>query len=232
MIQEEYRQRDLDRALADYQQLEEERFLKQHQLTQVREYVNLLNMVIKERGMVRVYQASKAFPPRVRSFPRHELNIPAGSFLGLLLGAGLAFLLEFVSTSVKTSQDIARHIHIPLLGTVPHLDDEEIDIESMELACHVAPRSIIAEAFRGIRTNLYLSAPADRQRVVLVTSARPEEGKTSVAANLAISIGQSGRKVLLIDANLRRPMLHQIFTGTRSEGLSNILIGTPGGKTW
>jgi len=225
MLEEESKQRDLDQALMFYRQLEEDQMLKEHQLTQIREYINLLDMILKDRGRVRVELVSQALTPKERSFPKHEINIPIGSFLGLLLGVGLSFLIELVDTSVKTSQDIVRHVHIPLLGTVPDLDDEELDIEQMELAAHSAPRSLIAEAFRAIRTNMQLSAPAERQRLVLVTSARPEEGKTSVAVNLAISMGQSGRRVLLIDANFRRPTLQQLFPNTPREGLSNLLIG-------
>lgn len=151
--------------------------------------------------------------------------MPAGFMLGLLMGVGLAMLLEVVDTSVKTSRDIVRHVHVPILGTVPDLDDEEVDIDQVELASHTAPRSMVAEGFRTIRTNLLLSAPAERQRSVLVTSAKPEEGKTAVAANLAISIAQSGRRVLLVDANFHRPTLHQFFPKARREGLSNVLIG-------
>jgi len=225
MLDAESKQRDLDQMLTTYRQLEEDQFLKEHQLAQIREFINQLNMIIKDRGMVRVRQIGKALPPEERSFPRHELNIPGGSFLGLLLGIGLAFLLELVDTSVRTSQDIIHHVHVPLLGTVPDLDDEELDIEQIELASHTTPRSMIAESFRTIRTNLLLSSPAEQQRSVLITSARPEEGKTSVAVNMAISIAQSGRRVLIVDANFHRPMLHEIFPNSAREGLSNILIG-------
>src|SRR5690606_7315654 len=144
-----------------------------------------------------------------------------GFMLGLLLGVGLAMLLEFMDTSLKTGRDVVRHVHVPILGTVPDLDDEEVPIESIELAAHVAPRSMVAEAFRTIRTNLLLTCPADRQRTILVTSPRPEDGRTSVATNLAISLAQSGRRVLLVDANFHRPRLHTIFRRNGVNGLSN-----------
>src|SRR6185295_7723028 len=136
-----------------------------------------------------------------------------------------ALLLELMDTSMRTPRDLVRHVHVPILGTVPDLDDEEIPIDKIEVAAHAAPRSMTAESFRTIRTNLLLSSPAERQRTVLVTSARPEEGKTAVACNLAISIGQSGRRVLLIDANFHRPTLHQVFNRSQKDGLSNALIG-------
>jgi capsular exopolysaccharide synthesis family protein len=142
-----------------------------------------------------------------------------------LVGVGLAVLLELVDTSIKTPRDIARHTRIPILGTVPDTDDEELPIDVVELSAHTAPRSMIAEAFRAIRTNLLLSSPAERQRALLVTSAKPEEGKTTIATNLAISLAQNNRRVLLIDANFHRPALGNFFKKTNSQGLSQILIG-------
>jgi len=108
---------------------------------------------------------------------------------------------------------------------VPDIDDEELPIDVVELASYTAPRSMVAEAFRAIRTNLLLSAPAERQRVLLVTSAKPEEGKTAIAINLAISLAQNNRRVLLIDANFHRPALRNFFKKTGVEGLSQLLIG-------
>lgn len=84
---------------------------------------------------------------------------------------------------------------------------------------------MVAEAFRRIRTNLHFSAPAERQRSVVVTSPQPDDGKTTVACNLAFATAQAGRSVLLIDANLRRPALQSVFKGMGDSGLSNILVG-------
>jgi polysaccharide biosynthesis transport protein len=174
---------------------------------------------------VRVRQIGTAQKPRQKHFPRWSINLPAGSFLGLLMGVGLALLLELVDTSLKTSRDIPRHVHVPILGTIPDVDDEEVQIEQVEVATRSAPRSMVAEAFRTIRTNLLLSAPAERQRTVLVASARPEEGRTAVAINLALSIAQNGRRVLLVDANFHRPAIQNFFPNTQGAGLSNVLIG-------
>jgi polysaccharide biosynthesis transport protein len=126
--------------------------------------------------------------------------------------------------SVRTPRDVPR---VPVLGTIPNADDDEVEIPRVETACLDVPHSIMAEAFRNLRANLFFSAPAEQQGVILVTSAGAGHGKTAVAANLAISIALSGRRVLLIDANFRRPAMPRIFaaSGTRSEGLSNILIG-------
>jgi polysaccharide biosynthesis transport protein len=225
MLDAEAQQRDLDRGLAQFHSLEEEQKLFEEQLTRVRDYTNQLRMIVSASGGVRVQRGSMAFEPKERSQPRWQYNIPAGVVLGLLLGVGLAMLLEFVDTSLKTGRDIVRHMHVPVLGTVPDLDDEEVAIDSIEMAAQTAPRSMIAEAFRNIRTNLLLSSPAEQQRSLLITSPKPEDGKTAVAVNLAISLAQSGRRVLLVDANFHRPRLHALFPKASREGLSNILVG-------
>lgn len=218
-------QRDLDQKLARVSSLEDRQEMLKAQYERVADFVQQLGLLNSSQETIRVRQVGEATEPLRRSFPRWELNMPVGSFLGLLVGVGLALLLDIASTSLRTPRDIVRHVHVPILGTVPDLDDEEVDIERMELASHTAPRSMIAEAFRAIRTNLLLSSPAERQRTILVTSSKPEEGKTSVAVNLAIAIGQSGRRVLLVDANFHRPALRGIFPKAPQEGLSNILIG-------
>lgn len=225
LMEAESEQKDLDKNLAIYGNFEEQIAEATEQLRQVREHANKLRLVIEERGAVRVQRMSPATVPLQRSSPSFLINISAGTFLGLALGVGLAFLLEFADSSVKTPRDLVRHSHIPILGTVPDLDDEEVDIERIELAAYTSPRSMVAEAFRTFRTNLFLSAPIEQQRVLLITSPKPEEGKTSVASNLAISIGQSGRRVLLVDANFHRPALGELFPKSHKDGLSNILVG-------
>lgn len=218
-------QRDLDGKIVRVKNMEEEQEMLNKQYEGLSGYVQQLGLLASSQETIRVRQVGEAVAPPKRSFPRWELFMPAGSILGLLMGLGLALLLEVASTSIRTPRDLMRYVHIPILGTVPDLDDEEVNIEQIELASHTAPRSMIAEAFRGIRTNLLLSSPAERQRTVLITSSRAEEGKTAVAINLAIAIGQSGRRVLLVDANFHRPALHMLFPKARREGLSNILIG-------
>jgi capsular exopolysaccharide synthesis family protein len=112
-----------------------------------------------------------------------------------------------------------------MLGLIPHTDDEEVAIERIETAVRDVPRSMVAEAFRRTRTNLQFSAPAESQRSIVVTSPRPDDGKTTVACNLAMAVAQGGRRVLLVDANFRRPRLTHIFENSPDKGLSNLLIG-------
>jgi capsular exopolysaccharide synthesis family protein len=141
------------------------------------------------------------------------------------MALALGLCVELLDKSVRTSQDITRHMDVGILGAIPDTDDEEVSIRQVETAVRDVPQSMIAEAFRQIRTNLQFSAPADGQRTIMLTSPRPEDGTTCVACNLALSLAQGGRRVLLVDANLRRPRIGDVFLSKASNGLSNILIG-------
>lgn len=190
----------------------------------VSEYVKNLSRIKTQRTAVRVNVQQGATDPLERSSPSVFL-IPVGVFLSLALSFGIALGLEMLDTSVRTPQDIVRHVDVALLGFIPHTDDEEVDIRQVETAVRDTPNSMVAEAFHQIRTNLQFSAPAERQRAVLITSPRPDDGKTTVACNLALALSQGGRRVLLVDANFRRPAIHRIFGEAKPEGLSNLLVG-------
>jgi capsular exopolysaccharide synthesis family protein len=215
---------DQDRLLFEYSNLEAD--IEQQTLyrTQLSEYIQSLERVVRQRSGVDIRIAQPATDPRERSSPS-ILMVPAGVFMSLVLALGIGLGLELLNTSIRTPQDISAHLNVPLLGIVPDTDDEEVDIAAVETAARDAPRSMVAEAFRRIRTSLQFSAPAAKQRSLLVTSLQPEDGTTSAATNLAIAVAQSGKRVLLIDANFRRPALHRVFGGEASPGLSNILIG-------
>jgi capsular exopolysaccharide synthesis family protein len=143
--------------------------------------------------------------------------------LALLAALGLAFVREFTDQALRTPLDIARYGHISVLGCVPLLDDEEADIEDVALATRRAPQSLVAEAFRQIRAHLMFSGPLESQRTLLVTSPRPEDGKTAVAINLAVAFAQGNQRVLLVDCNFRRPDIRTAFKNAHSDGLSNVL---------
>lgn len=227
ILEEQGKARDADTKLLQYQRLVEDQQSLDDQISRVNDYMSQLQLMVdNDTQRMRVAWLS---PPREAIEPswppKLYVVVPVGGIIGIMVGIGVAFLLELADTRLRTGRDLSRHGHIPVLGTVPDLDDEETPIETIELAAHTAPRSIVAEAFRTIRANLMLSCPAERQRSLLVTSARPEEGKTTVAVNLAISIAQNNRRVLLIDSNFHRPALRNFFSGISTEGLSNVLIG-------
>lgn len=223
--QAEAAQTDLDRKRTRLDNLLEEKKNAEERLIAARKNLNDATYISNRRELVRIRTLQDAVRPLERSSPRWTVTMPAAVLLGLLMGVGMAMLLEFMNTSVRTPQDIVRYASMPVLGIVPILDDEEVRLDEVEKVTRLAPRSMIAECFRRARTNLLFSCPPDRQRTVLITSAQPEEGKTAVAVNLAVASAQSGRKVLLVDCNFRRPGLNQAFGNLKPQGLSNILIG-------
>ena len=217
-------QKDEDRALNEYTALREEIGLVQQREAHLSDHVANLQALIKNKSGVTIRPAQFPIDPRERSTP-NLIMLPVMILLALFASVGLSVGLELLNTSIRTTRDIASHLDIPLLGMVPDLDDEEVEIKHVELASSEAPQSIVAEAFRQIRTKLQFSSTAGKQRTVAITSPGPADGKTTVACNLAIALAQSGRRVLLIDANLRRPAIAEHFSGLPSSGLSNILVG-------
>jgi capsular exopolysaccharide synthesis family protein len=215
---------DQDQMLFDYFNLEGEITQKVEYAQQLSEYVKSLTRIKTQRTAIRVNIAQPATDPLKRSSP-DLLLLPFGIVASLVLSLAIVLSLELLDTSVRTSQDIVRHLDIAMLGLIPHTDDEEVAIERIETAVRDVPRSMVAEAFRRTRTSLQFSAPAESQRSIVVTSPRPDDGKTTVACNLAMAVAQGGRRVLLVDANFRRPRLKHIFENIPDRGLSNLLIG-------
>lgn len=215
---------DQDRLLFDYYTIEKDIEDKRKYKLELDNYIKDLKRIKAQKSAINVNIAQPATDPLERNSPT-LLVLPIGVFLAIVLAVGIGLGLEILDTSVRTSQDVVRYLDTALLGLVPHTDDEEVAIDQVETAMRDAPRSMIAEAFRRIRTNLQFSAPAQRQRSVIVTSPRPNDGKTTVACNFAIAVAQSGRRVLLVDANLRRPEFDKVFQNIPAKGLSNILTG-------
>jgi polysaccharide biosynthesis transport protein len=215
---------DQDRLLFDYQTLQSALETNLERRVKLDDYVKSLTRVRNQRTAINVNVAQAATPALERSSPR-LLLAPVGVMFAIALAISLGLALELLDKSVRTSQDIMRHVDVALLGAVPDTDDEEIDIEQVETATRDHPRSMVAEAFRRIRTSLQFSAPAERQKTVMIASPRAEDGTTTVACNLAIAAVQGGRRVLLVDANFRRPRLRKLFKNIPAGGLSHILIG-------
>jgi capsular exopolysaccharide synthesis family protein len=172
-----------------------------------------------------VWLTAQADLPKEPSMPRWAVMMPAGVFLGLMLGLGLAFLLELTDSSIKSPSDIARKVDLPMLGMVPHLEDLDEEIEDLRLSFRTNPNSLVSEAFRQIHTCMLFSGAANQRRTILVASATPEDGRTTVAANLAATAARAGRKVLLVDTNFRQAMIRQLFPLCNERGLSDALVG-------
>lgn len=217
-------QQDVERKLQEYRRMQDELVFLTTTRERTLEYLRELRRIVAERSAVQIELRQPPVPPMERSKPRWYFAV-VGVMLAVGLAVGFGVLLELMDTSVRTARDVVRHLGVPILGTVPDADDEEVHIDRIETVVQELPRSMVAEAFRAIRTALQFSAPAERQRTLVVTSPHPDDGKTTVACNLAASLAQGGRRVLVVDANFRRPALHRIYGLDNPAGLSNILIG-------
>lgn len=218
-------QLDLDKKLRRYDELLRRRDKLEKERERLAEMHQNLLMIVRTQEPARISIWRAATTPLEPSRPRPKLWIPVGVGLSLFVAVGLAMALSLLDTTIRTPSDIIRHASLPLLGTVPILDDEEAAVDEVETASRVAPHSMVAESFRQIRANLLFSAPMEQQRSLLITSASASEGKTCVAINLAVTLAQGGRRILLIDANFRRPHLHKAFGLANGSGLSNLLVG-------
>ncbi|MBD3376111.1 polysaccharide biosynthesis tyrosine autokinase [candidate division KSB1 bacterium] len=192
---------------------------------------------VGQLGNVRIIDAAKN--PKFPVKPKKKLNLLLGIFVGLGLGVGVAFVLEYLDNTVQTIEDVEA-LGMTIMATIPyikpeanngmlskiHIDsDPEVEDLSERLVTHLKPRSPISEAYRTLRTNLLFSSPDKHKQTLMVTSSGPKEGKSTTVSNLAITFAQMGNKTLLIDADMRRPVLHKLFGLEKNVGLTNILVG-------
>lgn len=173
---------------------------------------------LTQTGTVSIVESAETPGSPVR--PRTMLNTLMGAFVGLLL-AGAAFLLyEHLDDTVKSSEDVEAATNLPTLGGVSRFPRVRTPADGLVVAS--AGRTAPAEAYRVLRTNLQFST-FDAQ-ALLVSSAGPREGKTTTTANLAVAIAQTGQRVIVVDADLRRPALHKIFGLGNGAGLTSALL--------
>ncbi len=215
------KRRDMNDKLIEIDRLEEQKEILQERIGRLQATLEDMRLVSEELPASVRQMATVPLKP---TWPQLKVLLPLGIVMGLIFGVALAFLLEMVDTSIKTPTDITRRVDLPLLAMVPHGDDLEDEIEDFRLACLTAPHSLVSEAYRELRTNLLFSGPA-QSRTLLVTSPSPDDGRTTVAVNLAVSIANSGRRVLLVDANFRRPSIQALFQVEEQAGLSDVLSG-------
>jgi capsular exopolysaccharide synthesis family protein len=176
-----------------------------------------------------IYKLDPALVPYSPIKPRVSTNILIGSVLGLLGGLVLAFFLEYQDSTISTQEELERVLGISTLGLVPMIKaGPNAENTERDLFVQHSPKSSVAECCRIIRTNLNFLGTERPLRTVLVTSAGPQEGKTTSLVNVGITMAQSGKKVLLIDTDLRRPRLHRSFRVGNDTGLTTLIA--EGGK--
>ena len=157
--------------------------------------------------------------PRSPVGPKRGFNILFSAFIGLGLGMALAFFLEYIDTSMKTPEDIKR-IQVPYMGYIPTIHSNN----HLELIVQEDPKSLISEAYRTLRTGILFSGSKPSPQFIQVTSAGPQEGKTITTANMATVMAQSGSRVLIVDCDMRKPRIHEIFGIPNARGLSDLLL--------
>lgn len=198
----------------------------------------------------------KALLPKSPVSPDKKGNLLLGLVLGIISGLGLLFLIDYLDNTIKGPEDVEKLTGLPSLGIIPHVDPSGKngkrkygyyyyrsrsyysskgsykskqslpEIKEVELVNHYYPKFSIAEDYRTIRTSILLSDTDSPPRIISLTSALPQEGKTATVANIAVSFAQLQKKVLIIDADLRKPRLHKIFNIKKNNsGLSGYLAG-------
>jgi succinoglycan biosynthesis transport protein ExoP len=189
---------------------------------------NSLLQRAKETGVAGALKTSNirivdpAERPRKPVSPQKRMNELMALFGGTLLACGLVFFFEYLDSRLKTPDEIRAHLGLAHLGLLPALHQKD---GSYPLLSAGIPANF-SEAFRAFRTNVLFSSAEEGARALVVTSTGPGEGKSMVAANLAISLAQAGQRVLMIDGDLRKPKGHEIFSLKQEPGLSNVLVGT------
>lgn len=196
---------------------------------------------LRDEQITSVRVVDRALPPPEPFKPSLKKNLLMAGFLGAGLGVGLAFLLSYLDRSLRTPEQVEQYLQLPALGVIPAVGAlaaarkakgkgflrrkaaaSGSEKDAIELLPHGDPRSVVAEAYRAFRAALLLSR-AGGVRMVTVTSSFPDEGKTATAVNLAVVLAQLGRRVLLVDADLHKSRIHEVFEISNRTGLVSVL---------
>lgn len=162
--------------------------------------------------------------------PNRNRILTQGIAIGLLVGLVLSFLAEVSDRTFRSPDDISRQLELPIIGHIPVIKTDVKPKDSVSrlnqsLVAFFQPKSRLTEAYRAVRTALYFSTRGEKYKVIQITSPNPGDGKTTLSSNLAICIAQSGKNVILIDADFRRPRVHKVLGVTNALGMSSVIQG-------
>jgi succinoglycan biosynthesis transport protein ExoP len=175
----------------------------------------------------------RAIVPGAPVRPKPVQNLLLGLMFGLGMGVGLAFAIEALDNTLKTQQDVEQFLGTPVLGLVPMIGaapgGEAIEtgdnLRERDLGVFLDPKSVAAECCRSIRTNILFMSPDRPLKTMVVTSPSPQEGKTTTAINLGVTMAEAGGRVLIVDTDMRRPRLHRSFGVPNQTGISTVIVG-------
>jgi capsular exopolysaccharide synthesis family protein len=186
--------------------------------------------------------APAIIPTEPINAPNTGLNLMVGSLMGVFLGIVIAFARESFDTSIGTIEGVEEFLKVPVLGVIPQFNSKEMEAAAREslpagssalhvenfskLICLIDPKSVLSESLRSLRTNIQFASMDRKVKSILFTSAGLGEGKSTCVTNLAITLAQEGQRVLLVDADLRRPIVHQRLGLERVPGLADALVGS------
>jgi polysaccharide biosynthesis transport protein len=211
------KQGDIDAAIKRRPYFQVKRDLESLQMVRERLTLKIITekveAAIPRMGIVEVIDMAEPVYDPVR--PRKALNITLGVIVGLAVGIGLAFFIEYLDTSVKTIDDVERALQTPVLGVIP---------QNVGSLMEEGPDSPHAEAYRVLRTNIMFSQKDPKFNTLTVVSGGAGEGKSTTTFNLATVFAQNGQRVLVVDSDLRRPSLHKVLKVSNSIGLTNYLL--------
>ncbi len=216
---------DLNEQIAQYT-------LLQSDWEQTKKLCDILDDRIKElnitedTGALNISILEVARPAEAPSEPKKARCMALALIIGLMLGGGLAFLRDLMDQKLHSAEEISMVLGVPVLGVVPSMSKRD-NVTERGRKVYLDSKSSWAEAYRTIRTAVFFGAPKGESKTMLVTSPAPSDGKTTLVSNLAIAMAQAGQRTLILDADFRKPMQHNIF-GINHEhiGLSSVLAGT------
>jgi capsular exopolysaccharide synthesis family protein len=189
-------------------------------------YANLLQSyeqlrLAETQSISTIVQKEPAIPPDKPIRPKTMRDTILAMFVGLMLGAGIVFLIEAMDDTLKGPEEIARQLGLPVLGIIAAHGPEKMKLITINESL-----SPVTEAFRSLRTNLQFASVDNPLHSVLVTSPSPDDGKSTIAGNLAVIMAQAGRQVVVLDADLRKPSLHMLFRVPNRTGFSSLFTAT------
>jgi tyrosine-protein kinase Etk/Wzc len=185
--------------------------------------------IVKASTISNINVVDPAITPDLPIKPQKKKNLMLGLLIGLMFGVGAAFFMDYLDDTIKDEEEAKKVLGWPHLAMIPGIESSteagQPVTRASRLIVQSKPKSPVAEAFRGLRTAIHFSSIKRDTKVIMITSSFPGEGKSTIAANLALTFAQAGNRVILVDCDLRRPSMNTIFEKPRNPGVTEVLAG-------